>query len=130
MSKHKRNHNTEDEKLRKDLEEINKLADLQRDEDIRSLMLTPVGRRFMWWLLDKQCNLHGTTFTGDSQTFHNEGQRFVAASLMLKIQDLVPDMYALMVKEGMEDLIKFKSLIAQKRLESVKAKEEEDGYTD
>lgn len=125
-----RSHNTEDPKLRAELADLQNLEDEQRDADIMSLMATPLGRRFLWWLIDKHTNVHGTTFTGDNQTFHNEGQRFVGVTLMLHIHRVAPQLYSKMVEEGLADLMKNKAIAAQKRAESAKTRSEEDGSGD
>jgi hypothetical protein len=71
--------------------------------DLLVVMSTLAGRRFLWHLLDDRCQLHGGSFTGNSQTFFNEGRRSVAIELMQDIQRSVPEKYLDMVKEQLSE---------------------------
>jgi len=56
------------------------------DEDaLLTVMATKKGRWFMMRLFD-MCRLFSTTFTGNSQTFFNEGVRSVALSYLTQIK--------------------------------------------
>lgn len=62
----------------------------QHENDVRALMQDPRFRRFAWHLVSTVCNVHGTTFTGNSQTFWEEGRRSVGVEMMLEIRGLDP----------------------------------------
>lgn len=77
-------------------------AQLERDQElneVKSLMEHPAGRRFMWRLLDKS-GLFRTSFTGNSTTFFNEGQRNIGLIYMSMINETCPELYHLMVIEA------------------------------
>jgi len=65
------------------------------------LMGNKRGRRIMWRLLEKT-GVYRCSFTGNSTTFFNEGQRNVGLMLTAQIHEHAPDAYALMLKERRE----------------------------
>lgn len=72
-------------------------------EDIRSVMLTPAGRRFVWWLIDDLAAVD--TFGGDPHTLAvADGRRSVGLMLRQHLQRAALEAYALMVKERMQDI--------------------------
>lgn len=71
----------------------------QRESDLKAVMSTAEGRRFVWYLLDDICQLHGGSYTGNSQTFFNEGRRSVGIQVMQELQRIVPERYLDMVGE-------------------------------
>lgn len=73
----------------------------RQDADMRAVLSTPEGRRFFFRLLDGVCNLHGGTFTGNSQTFHLEGRRSVGVELLKEAQGVAPEAWALALQEQM-----------------------------
>jgi hypothetical protein len=75
--------------------------DKQYEKDFMRLMDEKWGRRLMWqWLSD--CGVFRNSFTGNSQTFFNEGQRNVGLKMLNEINSLCPDKYMLMTKENVE----------------------------
>lgn len=73
----------------------------QAEADVREVMSTPAGRRFVWRLLDI-CNVFGASYTSDTHaTAHYEGQRFQGIRLMNEVQRLCPKLYLTMVTERM-----------------------------
>lgn len=58
----------------------------------------------MWWLLNDVTKVYDATFTGNSQTFHNEGRRSVGVDLRNKLLEVAPVMYVTMMAEQMEEL--------------------------
>jgi hypothetical protein len=74
------NYNEENEKLQKELTK-------QNVNDLNHLLSTTEGRRFIMWLF-KLCGQESTSFTGNSQTYFNEGMRNVA--LVVKFEALKP----------------------------------------
>tara|TARA_R110000868_G_scaffold317394_1_gene578215 strand:+ start:1371 stop:1670 length:300 start_codon:yes stop_codon:yes gene_type:complete len=70
--------------------------------DLRAIMESQLGRRFMWRLLE-QTGLYKTSFTGNSTTFFNEGQRNIGLWLIAQVNENCLDEYTQMVKENRED---------------------------
>lgn len=83
-------------------EEAQKLADNEERteiEDLKWVMSNKRGRRFVWRLMERT-GLYRTSFTGNSTTFFNEGQRNIGLFLVSEIHEACPDQYTLMVKEN------------------------------
>lgn len=75
----------------------------ERDtEDVKLIMSTREGRRFMWRLLDF-CGVYRNSFTGNSETFFKEGQRNVGLMLLGEIHEHCPDGFLTMLKEQKRD---------------------------
>lgn len=70
--------------------------------DVRDILATPCGRRFIWRYLSI-CGVFKLSFTGNSETFFNEGQRNVGLRLMTDVMDADPTAYVLMQKEAKEE---------------------------
>ena len=62
-------------------------------------MSTPAGRRFMWRLLEKT-GMYRTSFTGNSTTFFNEGQRNIGLMMNALILQACPEQYLAMLNEA------------------------------
>lgn len=80
-------------------------AKLQRHneaEDMKWLMGSKRGRRIMWRLLEKT-RIFRSSFTGNSETFFNEGMRNVGLMLMAQINETCPEQYTNMVQEQQEN---------------------------
>lgn len=71
-------------------------------EDVRYVLSSAQGRRFMWRYLNG-CGLFESSFTGNSTTFFKEGERNVGLRLMADINDSNPDAYVSMIKENKEN---------------------------
>lgn len=69
--------------------------------DIKWLMSTQGGRRIMWGLLGK-AGVFKSSFTGNSTTFFNEGQRNLGLMYLNLINEVCPDQYVAMAKEAAE----------------------------
>ncbi len=96
----------EDEPYNSADEEHVKKAELKAKHDIsgevkdfKEIMGTALGRRFVWSLLGK-CGIYHTSFTGNSKTFFNEGQRNVGLTYMNMVNRYCLKEYLLMVKEN------------------------------
>ncbi len=75
----------------------------QHEEDLRAVMGTAAGRRFLWRLLE-QAGLHGRSYAGAAEaTAHNEGRRSVALDLLAEMQRVAPELYADSVEEWVGD---------------------------
>lgn len=72
----------------------------QHEEDVRAVMGSPAGRRFLWYLLDEVAGVFSPSFAGDALvTAHNEGRRAVGISIMVEAQRLAKDSYAQLLAE-------------------------------
>lgn len=82
-------------------EDIDRKKKVERDQEIADfkwLMSDKRGRRFMWRLLD-MTGLYRCSFTGNSTTFFNEGQRNIGLQLMADINEQAPEAYPQMLAE-------------------------------
>jgi len=67
--------------------------------DLRQLLKTKWGRRLVWRVLEK-AGIHRTSFTGNSTTFFNEGQRNIGLWLESEVTDADTNGYLQMIKEN------------------------------
>jgi len=74
----------------------------RRLNDVREVMNSKRGRRFMWELLDF-CGIFKTSLADEHQIFYNEGMRNVGLKLLADVNEASPDAYLLMLKESKED---------------------------
>lgn len=86
------------EKKEADRKSASQRTAAQEAEDFKWLMSDKRGRRIVWGLLDRT-GLYRSSFTGNSQTFFNEGQRNVGLQYMALIHEHCADKYNLMVSE-------------------------------
>ena len=70
--------------------------------DLRTLMQSIEGRRFIWRLLDR-AGVFRTSFTGNSTTFFNEGQRNMGLIVLADVHEACADKYILMMTEAKKD---------------------------
>ncbi|NDF13319.1 MAG: endopeptidase [Proteobacteria bacterium] len=75
-----------------------KLEAKVEEEDLKWVMSNKRGRRFVWRLLDR-AGIYRSSFTGNSTTFFNEGQRNIGLMLVAAIHEACPDQYLAMIKE-------------------------------
>jgi hypothetical protein len=68
-------------------------------DDLRQLLKTKWGRRLVWRVLEK-AGIHRTSFTGNSTTFFNEGQRNIGLWLESEVTDADTNGYLQMIKEN------------------------------
>lgn len=73
-------------------------ADVRRarlDKDFADVLATPAGRRVLMHVLEdgRFCRVFASSFTGNSETFRNEGQRTVGIALLQWAQAVAPDAY-------------------------------------
>jgi hypothetical protein len=69
--------------------------------DWKWLLSSKQGRRIAWRLLDR-AGVFRTSFTGNSETFFNEGRRDMGLFILGEIQAHSPDAFALMLTESRE----------------------------
>ena len=72
--------------------------------DVRTLLDTKAGQEFVWYVLSI-CNIYGETFTGNSQTFYQEGKRSVGLEILQLLEDVDTTAYArlLLAKQKQKD---------------------------
>ena len=91
-----------------EVEVVNERKRVERDKrkqeiaDLRWLMGQPMGRRFMWRLLDKS-GMYRTSFTGNSSTFFNEGMRNIGLWALADVMEACPDQFSTMTQENRKD---------------------------
>jgi hypothetical protein len=79
-----------------------KLKERMRNDDLTFVLGSPQGRRFFWDVLDRRAGTFSGSFTGNSQTFFNEGRRSVGIELMADAQQLAPELYGLALQEQLK----------------------------
>ena len=78
-----------------------KLATQIEAADFKWIVSNKRGRRYIWRLLEK-AGVFRSSFTGNSATFFNEGQRNLGLSVLAMIHEHTPDAYTLMLNEQRE----------------------------
>lgn len=79
-------------------------AQEERDDDLRAVLLTPVGRRFIWRFLE-QAGLYAQSFAVETHaTAYNEGRRSLATALMRECQRVAPESWVRLVREQLDDM--------------------------
>ena len=91
--------NASDEKIVKSAKQKDKNIRDTELEDLRLLISKQWGRRLVWRILE-QTGMYRTSFTGNSTTFFNEGQRNIGLWLVDEVLSADADMYLSMIKEN------------------------------
>lgn len=86
-------------KAQKDLRVRKDDLETIRINDLRSVLSTPAGRRFIFDLIDRRCLVFSPSYTGNSETYLREGMRKVGIDLMREIQERFLDQYTTMLSE-------------------------------
>jgi len=68
-------------------------------DDVKWILSTPQGRRFIWRYLG-ECGLFRSSFQGQFQTFFHEGERNIGLKLLADINDADPQSYVTMMTES------------------------------
>jgi hypothetical protein len=72
--------------------------------DLRSVMSTPEGRRFVWGLLE-HCGVFGPSYASDANaTSYNEGRRAVGIGLMVRCQTEASEFYVAALTESISEI--------------------------
>lgn len=93
--------NASDRSQVKDSERKVKSRDMRHENNMRYVLAEYRGREFIWDLLS-HCGVFRSSFTGNSETFFNEGKREIGLKLMSDIIKADVDAYPLMMKENKE----------------------------
>lgn len=70
--------------------------------DLKMVMDSLEGRRFVWRLLDK-AGVFRTSFTGNSTTFFNEGMRNMGLVVLADVHEACAEQYIQMMTEAKKD---------------------------
>jgi hypothetical protein len=73
----------------------------QQLSDIKAILATPEGTRFYKRALDK-CGTFRLSFTGNSKTFFNEGQRNIGNFLLAEMMEACPEKFVEIYNQGEE----------------------------
>lgn len=77
-------------------------ARMERAEDVKKLMSSIWGRRLMWGFL-ADAKTYQSTFSTNAMTMaHEEGRRKFGLELLAYIQCTCPELYVVMLQEGMK----------------------------
>jgi len=85
----------------KNARELEKAQNLKRDlflGDFRKVLSMPEGLRVFSEIMD-MCHVFAPSFTGNSQTFFNEGARSIGLFIFGSIMDCDPKFYMKMIEE-------------------------------
>lgn len=94
--------NAADEAQVKEAENKAKRGRERELDDLRTILLLPGGRRFVWRYLE-ECGVFKTSFTGSSETFFREGQRNIGLKLIADVTESDPNALVQMMKESKGD---------------------------
>jgi hypothetical protein len=72
----------------------------KREEDLRQVMRTEVGRRFVYHLIYLRCGVMDDFFSGNSHDVRRGGQQSVGKQLVADLQELCPDEFLQMQSEA------------------------------
>ncbi len=98
---------TRDEERRKAVEEAQEAAQSaarRRGDDLRAVMSTVAGRRFVWRLLNEVGTFSSVFSASPTVHAHAEGKRAVGVALAAEAQVEARDFYVAMVEEAVEAL--------------------------
>lgn len=73
----------------------------QQLDDLRSLLDTEWGRRFIWRLLD-HCKIHASVFEPNSKMAYNSGVQDVGHFILGEVMQARPEAYIQMMREHQE----------------------------
>jgi hypothetical protein len=69
-------------------------------KDLYDIMSMPAGRRFIWRYLGLS-KVNEVSFTGNSETFFNEGMRMMGCTLQREVVLYAPKLYLQMISENL-----------------------------
>lgn len=83
-------------------EELSRLRERQRDDDMKWLMASATGRRIVWRLLER-AKVFSSTFDQHAGAMSfNEGRRSAGLELLSDINRLCPHQYPVMAQENIQ----------------------------
>ncbi len=66
---------------------------------IESIADTLQGREFLWWLFEL-CGVFGSSYTGNSDTYFNEGRRAIGNEVLHRLVKVKPEIFQAMIRSG------------------------------
>ena len=91
--------NAADEKQVKNAAEEERRRAERDADDMRYILSTKSGRRFIWNLLG-ECGVFQCSFDGSSKPFFKEGERNVGLKILVRLNDADPQAYVTMINES------------------------------
>jgi hypothetical protein len=91
-------------KIQGKLRNRDKVVELQRQADLKLIMDSPGGRRFMYDMIFERCGTMNVYPGSDSGIYRHEGQRTLGAKLVLDLQEKLSVQYVQMINEHLEAL--------------------------
>ncbi|MEY0554616.1 hypothetical protein AB7334_00490 [Providencia rettgeri] len=95
---------TDEEKIaiQADLELKDKLRKEREDDDLKQVMSTEYGRRFVWKTLSASGVFHSSFSSDPYSTYFKEGARNRGLELFNSVLSVCPDLYLVMAEEAKE----------------------------
>jgi len=66
---------------------------------IEAIADTAQGREFLWWLFEI-CGVFTTSYTGNSDTYFNEGRRAIGNEVLHRLVKVKPEIFQAMIRSG------------------------------
>ena len=66
---------------------------------IESIAETAQGRDFLWWLFE-MCGVFASSYTGNSDTYRNEGRREIGLEVLHRLVKVKPEIFQAMIRSG------------------------------
>lgn len=76
-----------------------KELEIELRNDISNIVQTESGRRLLWWLLSLT-GVYLPSYTGNSDTYFNEGRRAVGLEIMHRLVSVAPGVFEDMIRTG------------------------------
>lgn len=93
----------EDERRQDALRVLDRGLEAQLAEDLRAALVTPGGRRLLWWVIDGVSGAMGRSFAQDPYaTAYNEGRRSVGVDVRLACERADSAAYVRMIREQLD----------------------------
>ncbi|MEQ5110215.1 hypothetical protein [Providencia vermicola] len=95
---------TEEEKaaVKAELELKDQLRKEREDDDLKQVMSTEYGRRFVWKILSASGVFHSSFSSDPYSTYFKEGARNRGLELFNSVLSVCPDLYLVMAEEDKE----------------------------
>lgn len=103
------------------IEQRNRRLQERGENDLRAILKLPEGRRLVWSMLEEG-RVFQSSFTGNSETFFNEGKRAVGLVLLGRILAVKPEAFQQMTLEHASEEKDF-----AEQVEKAKREEERNG---
>jgi Ser/Thr protein kinase RdoA (MazF antagonist) len=82
------------------VEQLRELERIQAEADLRAVMSSPAGRRFVWRLIEQRCGLHNGVYSPvHSDMALAEGRRAIGRELLAEVHRVAPPQANQMIHE-------------------------------